>query len=111
VPNVESLMDRVKFKGLTMARKAYSMLPFTAKQWYQNEYVFEAQDPEQAAQWLDLLCELTGLDWAERDMMILVNPESDKDSLKVLDAILPMFEAANVCVHIKSKIIRIIIGL
>jgi hypothetical protein len=87
------------------------MMPFTSKQWYQNEYVFEAQDPEQATQWLDLLCELTGLDWAERDMMILVNPESDKDSLKVLDSILPMFEAANVCVHIKSMILRLSLGI
>ena len=98
----ETLVQRMKHEGKEMIKRVYKTLPFSDKEWFQNEYVFETQTPEQAADWLDELSQLTDTDWAERDMMIVMNPNQDKNASKLLKQLLPMFEAANVVVNVKS---------
>jgi hypothetical protein len=99
----QSFTEKLKRVGRQMTQKAYSYLPWAENIWFQNEYVFNCDSQDQAARWLDELSELTKSDWAEKDMFVVMNAKNDRDALKVLDSVIPMFEVANVNLHLKSK--------
>lgn len=72
------------------------------QQWFKNEYTFEAKSENQASQWLDEICEKTGMDWEEKDVL-LVYQDDDLQALEVLREIKPMFKAANIMVQVLSN--------
>jgi hypothetical protein len=72
------------------------------EKWYKNEYTFEAKTEKQAEMWLDEICEKTGTDWEEKDVLLIYQDE-DWQALEVLREIKPMFKAANVKLEIVSK--------
>ena len=72
------------------------------QKWYKNEYTFEAKNEKQAEMWLDEICEKTGMDWAEKDVL-LIYQEDDWQALEVLGEIKPMFKAANIMLEVISK--------